>query len=86
MHFIALCDRYPFYALNVYELKPLLEARGLTEPSTIVHFRNRVLDTRAEEFTEKEAVLIRKALERCTRDPPIIGLHIQIQEAKEARK
>lgn len=62
-HFIARHTKYPQFSFAVAGLRPLLDARGLKQTSTLVRFENGVLDTRAQKWQPEEAKVIREKLE-----------------------
>ena len=80
MHFVAHCQRYPQFALNVHELRPFLDKKGYPQEATVVHFRNGFYDTKEEGLSEEEAVLVHQALKRCDKFPPLYGTQIMVKE------
>ena len=62
-HIIARNDHYPQYSFCVPALRPFLKRKGrLDKESTVVKFIDRVLDTKAQGYTEGEADAIQKQL------------------------
>ncbi len=88
MHFIAHCQRYPQFALNVHALRPFLDNRGLKMESTVIHFKDGLFDSREEGFSEEEAKVIHDGLRACSKFPPLYGQQITVKEytAPEPKK
>lgn len=61
--FVARSDRYPQFSFCVPALRPFLKKKGrLEKDSTVVKFIDRVLDTKAQGYSEEEADAIKKQL------------------------
>lgn len=64
MHFVARCDRYPSFAFVVPALREARKKAGAKKVSGVVKFQNRILDTKADGYTEKEAAFIEQVLKK----------------------
>lgn len=82
-HFTATCDRYPFFGFCVRALRKPFNARGLENRSTLMRFRNGILDTQEVELTESEAGEVLKALQKMHTSPPTIGVDIQVSTVEQ---
>lgn len=78
MHFIAVCHRYPEFSLTVASLRKFLREREAETDAPVAHFHNGIFDSEREGWTEEEADIIRKAIEKCVEHPPLYGRDIQI--------
>ena len=80
MHFVAMCRRYPQFALNVHALRPYYDERGLKMESTVVHFVNGVFDSKEAGLSDREASIVHEALRNCKQFPPLYGQQILVKE------